>query len=248
MLLHPKGSKKKIVIIAAGVLVVIGILIATAFWLKGSVETNASSSIKKSHTDVDGALKTLNKKLADTKLSSTDRIKAFTSLEDSVGKINKELCSSESKNVMFNLSDAKKQCGETHKKLSAIETSLQKIQERVKDDQSLAQVLAPVKSADVKDPAKQLEAWTTVVNSAAKATVSQDGVGFKSHLLAAAISYRDAWKELVEADKAQNKANYDAAIKKIDTAKDELAKVAGEQTTAFKKSLVEFKQSVSVFK
>lgn len=248
MLLHPKGSKKKILILVAGVIAILGILVALAFWFKGNAETGATNSIKVAHTDVNSALKTLNSKLANTKLSSHDKLKAFNDLEASIAETESNTCSIDSKNIMFGLSDAKKKCDTARKQLSSIKTSVQKIEESAKDDQTLAQVLAPIKSADAKDPAKQLEAWDTVAANIPKANVSKGSEAIKNHLITVASSYRDAWKELAEADKAQNKAKYDAAVKKLDAAKDELSKVATDQTAAFKKNLAQFKQTVSAFK
>jgi hypothetical protein len=248
MLLHPKGSKKKVLIIVAGAIVALGLLVAAAFWLKGSAETGATSSIKSAHTEVNNALKSLNTKLTNVKLSSTDKAKAFGDLESSIAKTDSDTCSKEAKNITFAFSNAKNRCDDAHKQLLAIKTSLQNIEESAKDDQTLANVLAPIKSADAKDAAKQLEAWAAVAVNIPKANISRDAINLKNHLLTVATSYRDAWKELTDADKAQNKTNYDAATKKIDAAKDELSKVATDQTTAFKNSLAQFKQAVSAFK
>lgn len=246
--LQAKFSKKKLIIlIVIGVVVLIGLLTGLAFWLKGSAETGATQSIKQAHTDVTGAVKTLNTKLADTRLSPADRVKAFDDLEKAVTKTDDDTCSSEGKNILFGLSGAKSRCDDVHKQLSAIKTSVEAISGSIKDDQTLAGALAPIKAADAANAAKQLEAWSTVGTNISKANVSKNAMGFKNHLMAVADSYKQAWKELTEADKAQNKTNYDGAVKKLDAAKDELSKVASDQTTAFKKNLTEFKQAIGSF-
>lgn len=248
MLLHPKGSKKKLLIIAAGIAILVGILIGVAFWAKGAAESGATTSIKTAHTNVSDSLKTLNAKLIDTKLSSNDKVKAFDELEKSITKAESDVCSTESKNIMYGLSNAKNRCDDVKKKLSNIKTSAQNIAESAKDDQTLAQVLAPIKTADATSPAKQLEAWTTVSTNVTKVTTSNASNSIKKQLTDISSAYKTAWQELVDADKAQNKANYDAAVKKLDTAKDALSKVASDQTTAFKTSLTQFKQAVGDFK
>jgi hypothetical protein len=248
MLLHPKGSKKKLLILIAGIIVVLGILTALVLWFKSNAETGATNSIQKSRTDVGTALKALNTKLADTKLSSKDRLNAFNDLDKNLAKISSDTCSIEGKNIMFALSSAKARCDDIHKKLLTVRTSSQKIQESVKDDQALAVVLDPIKTADATNPAKQLEAWNTIAANSAKANISQDGTNLKNQLLVVSSSYKTAWQELIDADKAQNKTNYEAAVKKLDAAKEELAKIATTQTNSFKDNLAQFKQAVSSFK
>ena len=248
MLLHPKGSKKKLLILIAAVVVTIGVLVGLAFWLKAGAESGATSSIKQAHADINSALKTLNGKLIDTKLSSSDKVKAFTDLEGAITKTDSTACSSESKNIMFGLSNAKSRCDDAHKKLASIKASVQKIENSVKDDQTLSGVLAPIKAADAASPTKQLEAWTAVSTNVAKVSTSSIGTALKKQLTDVSSAYKTAWQELIDADKAQNKTNYDDAIKKIDTAKDALSKIATDQTVAFKESLVQFKKAVDDFK
>lgn len=242
-----KLSRKKLIIIAAA-LVIVAVFVGAGFWLKALAETGAKASIEKSHTDVTGAIKTLNTKLVDPKLAVKDRIVAFSQLDEKLGQIDGDTCSAEAKNIAFVISSAKKSCRDAHAAVLAIRTATQKIEQNVKDDQALSAVLTPIQSADAADATKQLEAWTMVATNISKVKVSTDATNLKSHLLTVASSYKTAWQELVNADKAQNKVNYNASVKKLDAAKDELAKVAQDQTSAFKNSLAEFKQSVSAFK
>ena len=243
-----KLGKKKLLLIGSGALVLVAVLVAVGFWLKQSAETGAKASIEKTHADVAGAVKTLNTKLVDPKVPAKDRVMAFSELDEKLGQIGSDTCSTEAKNILFALSSAKKSCDDAHTAISAIRSATQKIERNVKDDQALSTVLTPIQSADAANAAKQLEAWTTVATTVSKVEVSTDATGIKNHLLAVANSYKTAWQELVDADKAQNKTNYNASIKKLDAAKDELTKVAEDQTAAFKSSLSQFKQAVSTFK
>lgn len=243
-----KINKKKLWIITVSILIVVAVLIGLALWFKQSAESGAKVSIEKSHVAVGNALKTLNTKLADPKLTDKDRLGAFSQLDQALQKMSSDTCSVEAKNIMFTVSSAKKSCDDAHKKMLAIRAAAEKIQQSVKDDQTISAVLAPIQTADATAPAKQLEAWSTVESTISAAEISRDATNLQNHLLAVANAYKVAWRELIDADKAQNKANYNAAIKKLDAAKEELAKVATEQTTAFKNSLIEFKQAVSDFK
>jgi len=243
--LHIQNPSRKFWIIAAAIAGAVLITAGLAFWLLHSVEASATASIDKTKTGVGASIETLNNKLANKKITPKDRLAAFNEFNQTLTKLNGDICKEDSKNIMFAISKAHEHCDVAHEKLLAVKVVAEKLEMSIKDDQTLAKALQPIKDVDVASASKQLEIWSTLASNLPSTEISNYSPTVKNQLLAVAIAHKTALQELTDADKAQDKTNYNASVAKLNAAHAELGKIIEAQSSGFKKILAELKQAMA---
>jgi hypothetical protein len=242
-----QANRKKLLIVIGSVLVAVALIAGGAYGLVQSVETGATNSITKSHTDAKNALQTLNAVLAKKELTAKERLNAFDQLNQTLVKLSNEQCKDQKNNIVYDLTKVKDRCDSSHQKLNAVKMVTQNIEDSIKDDQALAAIMNPAKATDPTDPAKQLEIWTTVVSKLQAVKVSSTSTELKKGLVDTSTQYRDGWKDLIAADKEHNKANYEGTIKRLQAVQGAIVKVSEQQTAALSKLSADLKTAATVF-
>jgi hypothetical protein len=240
-------NKKKVLLIAAGVVVLVAIIAGLIYWLLQSTETDAKNSIKTSQSAVGKSLQAFNTKLASKDITPKGRLDAFTEFNQSLVSTDTDLCKNQKKSIVFAFSKAKQLCDASHEKLLSVKSATEKVETGIKDDQALSGVIAGAVAADATDPAKQVQAWTDSIANLQKLSVSPNATALKKDLATAATNYKNAWQSMIDVNTAQNKPGYEAATKTLQSTHDGVTAIAAKEIAALKTLLVEFRTATVEF-
>jgi uncharacterized membrane protein len=240
-------NKKKLIITVVAVVVAIGVIAGGVYWLMQSTESGATKSIEKNQTAVANALKTLNAELVNKEITPKGRLDTFDQFNQTLRTIESDLCKSPKGSPVYALTKAKEHCEISHQKLSDVKKASQNIENSIKDDQAFALIIAPASKNDATDPAKQLEIWTTVVSKLQALNVSDSSTELKKNLVATSTAYKTTWQDLITADNAKNKADYEGAIKRLQAVHGTVVKASEQQALGLKSLLAKFKEATVAF-
>jgi hypothetical protein len=147
--------------------------------------------------------------------------------------------------VFDDLSKRQQACALHGKSLKEVRQRVDAIISYIKNERALSDILSKTKTVEVTEATMepQTALWTEAVSKINALSVHSQFISVKERALEKTRQVESAWKEALEAHKAQNRANYEAAQSTLVKAYASLSGINDEDSKQFTKLVTAFSDS-----